>query len=159
MLLKPKYYQLETNYSQEEVFKILFENTIEKKIRFFTPKKEFQGKIYNDYFEIQKVINSRNSFNPSIIGTFKPISSNKTLIKIQLKQNSFTFIFCIFWLSFVSIFLIGSLILTNLFAIGISLIMLFFGSMLMYIGPLLVKNQIKESFEKLFQTKIKEIKP
>lgn len=132
---------------------------MKRKLDFSPPKKEFQGKIYNDYFEIQKVINSRNSFNPSIIGTFKPISSNKTLIKIQLKQNSFTFIFCIFWLSFVSIFLIGSLILTNLFAIGISLIMLFFGSMLMYIGPLLVKNQIKESFEKLFQTKIKEIKP
>ncbi|MBS7332444.1 MAG: hypothetical protein KIG88_02450, partial [Weeksellaceae bacterium] len=101
MLLKPQYYQLETNYSQEEVFKILFENTIEKKFRLFTPNKIFEGKVFKDSFIIEKVTSGNKSYIPIIHGDFRISSNNSTIITFHLKQKSFVKIFIPIWFTII----------------------------------------------------------
>lgn len=159
MFSKPKYYQIKTNFSQEEVFKILYENTAEKQLSLFKPNKEFLGGIYKDHFIIEKVISGRNSFNPIIKGDFNSIDYNKTLIEFRLNTKPYVSIFSTIWLSFVIIFFIASIVSSNLIGIGISLIMIFYGAMLFYLGPLMVQNKILETFENLFQSKTQEIHP
>lgn len=60
MLFKNKTYQITTNLSEQEVFKILNDNTEEKRIRFSKSKYEFEGIVYKDHFNLMKTISGRN---------------------------------------------------------------------------------------------------
>lgn len=161
MLFKNKTYQITTNLSEQEVFKILNDNTEEKRIRFSKSKYEFEGIVYKDHFNLMKTISGRNSFNPQIIGHFNT-NDNKTIIVYNLELNSFVSIFFIVWISIVALFFIISLfqIITNgihNFLPLISIPMLFFGFILYFIATKMSEDKITETFEKLFQEKVQEV--
>ena len=55
MLFKNKTYQLTTNLSEQEAFRILRYNTTEEQLMHFTkPNTFFTGKIENNYFKLKK---------------------------------------------------------------------------------------------------------
>ncbi|STD55718.1 hypothetical protein [Empedobacter falsenii] len=109
-----------------------------------------------------KTISGRNSFNPQIIGHFNT-NDNKTTIVYNLELNSFVSIFFIVWISIVTLFFIISLfqIITNgihNFLPLISIPMLFFGFILYFVATKMSEDKITETFEKLFQEKVQEVK-
>lgn len=72
-------------------------------------QKYFEGYLNNNYFEIQKVINYRNSFLPQIKGIIKN-EDRKTNIQLFFRVHLLVLIFMIIWLSGVSFGLIISII-------------------------------------------------
>ncbi|ROH95211.1 hypothetical protein EGI15_04940 [Chryseobacterium cucumeris] len=68
--------------------------------------KEYEGSIYNNSFEISRVIQYRNSFLPQINGKIQN-ENNGTQIQVTMSLNAFVFFFLIVWCSFALIFFIG----------------------------------------------------
>ncbi|TXI95149.1 MAG: hypothetical protein E6Q35_10200 [Chryseobacterium cucumeris] len=68
--------------------------------------KEYEGSIYNNSFEISKVIQYRNSFLPQINGKIQN-ENNGTQIQVTMSLHAFVFFFLIVWCSFALIFFIG----------------------------------------------------
>lgn len=161
MLFKSNQYKLETKLSQEEVFKILSDNTEKKRLHFFSKSKfEFEGIIFNDHFKFEKTISGRNSFNPMIVGKYKPNLNGNTLIEFELEINSFVKFFYYFWLTLVVTIGLSSIFLMKewYIAIGVSISMLFMGFVVYYIGFSMAKENILNTFKKLFNEKVVEIK-
>lgn len=154
MFSQYQYYQLEANLTSEEVHQVLIENTAENTLSIFGPNNEFHGEIGKETFKIKKVLNYKNSFNPTIKGTIKMIDNNKTQIEYQLKLNPFIKIFSIIWLIFAVTFFISSLIIAQPIAIGFSVFILIFGLILLYFIPKIVINTINKTFENLFHTNV-----
>lgn len=68
--------------------------------------KEYEGSIYNNSFEISRVIQYRNSFLPQINGKIQN-ENNGTQIQVTMSLHAFVFFFLIVWCSFALIFFIG----------------------------------------------------
>ena len=65
MLFKNKKYQLTTKLSEQEIFKILNENTTKEQLISFTKSNTFfVGRIENNYFKLKKVVDGQNNFVP-----------------------------------------------------------------------------------------------
>ena len=129
--------------SKTEVEKRLRENIQPKRgieLRLSRPKNQkiFEGTLFGDNFQIQRVINGKNSFLPQIKGTIND-SANGTKILMDLKVHGFVIGFMAFWLGGVGLALVGTIygIVTQgtnpLFAIA-PLIMFAFGIGLAYFG-------------------------
>ncbi|GGE97638.1 hypothetical protein SAMN05443634_106198 [Chishuiella changwenlii] len=161
MLFKSSQYKIETKQSQEEVYKILSENTDKKRLHLFGKSNfEFEGIVAQDHFKFEKTINGRNSFNPMIIGKYNENINKQTLIEFELKISSFVAIFYYFWLFLMSIIGIFSLFLMKewYIAIGVLISMLFIAFAIYYIGFSMAKENILNTFKKLFNEKIIELK-
>lgn len=159
MLFKSKNYQIITHLTKDEAIKILQENTTKKK--FFTLgsfKSEFEGFIKDDYFEIEKSISGRNSFNPHIKGNFIKIDDNTTEINFSLKMNWFVSVFFIFFITFIIIFGISSPFLLEEWYLGIggSLFFLIFIYFFYFIFSSITLNNILGSFKKLYHSNPQE---
>ncbi|MGV0828509.1 hypothetical protein ACTS9D_16610 [Empedobacter brevis] len=106
MLFKNKTYQLTTNLSEQEAFRILRYNTTEEQLMHFTkPNTFFTGKIENNYFKLKKVIEGQNNFVPILSGRIS-IKNNQTCIDFSFQQNSMVDIFIGLYIFVTSIFLI-----------------------------------------------------
>lgn len=88
---------------------------IEKLNEFVEPKKfgfgnrhikEYEGSVTHNSFEINRIINYRNSFLPQIKGTIDT-SNAGTQIDITMKLHVFVLVFLIFWCSFATMFFVG----------------------------------------------------
>lgn len=159
MLFKSKNYQIITHLTKDEAIKILEENTTKKK--FFTLgslKSEFEGFIKDDYFEIEKSISGRNSFNPHIKGNFIKIDDVTTQINFSLKMNWFVSVFIVFFITFIIIFGISSLFLLKEWYLGIggSLLFLCFLYFFYFIFSSIALNNILDSFKKLYHSNPQE---
>ena len=105
--------ELISSLSKEEVEKKLRENIQPKRgieLRLTRPKnqKAFEGTLFGDSFQIQRVIHGRNSFLPQINGTLKE-GANGTKILMDLKIHGFVIVFLAFWLGGVGLTLIGAI--------------------------------------------------
>ena len=132
-----------SHLSKTEVEKRRRENIQPKRgleLRLIRPKnqKAFEGTLFGNNFQVQRVINGKNSFLPQIKGTFNE-STNGTKILMDLKIHGFVIGFMAFWLGGVVLALVGTIygIVTQgtnpLFAIA-PLIMFAFGIGLAYFG-------------------------
>ncbi|MGV0754994.1 hypothetical protein F0358_09600 [Empedobacter brevis] len=164
MLFKNKTYQLTTNLSEQEAFRILRYNTTEEQLMHFTkPNTFFTGKIENNYFKLKKVIEGQNNFVPILSGRIS-IKNNQTCIDFSFQQNSMVDIFIGLYIFVTSIFLIFASIMIvndNLHPKAIILIpfpILFFGVLIYQVNTSDSKNESINFLEKLFQTKIHQIK-
>lgn len=100
--------------------------------------KTFEGRILNNHFNLQLIINMNNSFLPQISGEIQSVADG-TKITADLKVHKFVKVFLIFWLSGVSIafftFLFGALLNEmNPFTPLIPIIMLVFGVGIIHFG-------------------------
>tara|TARA_R110000744_G_scaffold141026_1_gene252369 strand:+ start:961 stop:1458 length:498 start_codon:yes stop_codon:yes gene_type:complete len=156
--------ELATGLSKQEVRKILQENIRPKKgltIGFNKPKddKLFEGIFEQDKFEIQRIIKGRNSFLPQIKGQIQT-DINGTKLILDLKIKGFVIIFLIFWLGFVSLALIGTLVGisaqgTNPLALIFPLIMIAFGIGLAYFGFNNEKDKSINDLRQILNARIK----
>lgn len=161
MLFKSALYKIETQLTEEVVYKILSENTDKKHIRLFSKSNfEFEGIVYKDHFKFEKVITGRNSFNPMIIGKFHKNVNGKTEIEFNLKINSFVSIFFYFWMATVAILGISSIFFIKewYIAVGVLIAMPLIGCTIYYMGFNMAKENILTAFKRLFNEQIKEIK-
>ena len=129
--------------SKTEVEKRLRENIQPKrgiKLRLTRPKnqKAFEGSLFGNSFQIQRVINGKNSFLPQIKGTINE-SAHGTKILMDLKIQGFVIGFLALWLGGIGVVMVGTIygIVTQgtnpLFVIA-PLIMFAFGIGLAYFG-------------------------
>tara|TARA_R110000868_G_scaffold384244_4_gene651676 strand:+ start:45 stop:572 length:528 start_codon:yes stop_codon:yes gene_type:complete len=156
---------LVSNLRKEELLAILSENLQKKRgLRFgFTqPKNQklFEGYLYNDSFEIQRVINYRNSFLPQISGKIST-RLDKARIELKLKPHSFVLVFISLWLGGVGLGLIGSLI--GIFTQGVNplaclplIVMFGFGIGLTNFGFKTESKKAKNDLTKIFKARIEE---
>lgn len=96
-----------THLPEEEVMAKLSGFVESKKFRFGkTSAKEYEGFINNNSFEINRIINNRNSFLPQIRGVIQKTNYG-TQIEVTMKLQVFVFLFLIMWCGFVLFFLIS----------------------------------------------------
>lgn len=72
-------------------------------------KKSYSGEVGEHYFKIMRIINYRNSFLPVIRGKISPEGMGSK-IEIEMKLDTFVFVFILFWLGIVGNVCILSLI-------------------------------------------------
>lgn len=164
MLFKNKTYQLATNLSEREVFKILNDNTTkEQLIRFTKPKTFFEGKIERNFFKLIKVTEGQNNLVPILSGQILT-KSNQTCINFTFQQNNTVDIFMGLYIFVTSIFLIFASIMIvndNLHPKAIILIpfpILFFGVIIYQASASEIKKESINFLEKIFQEKVQEVK-
>ncbi|MRI00031.1 hypothetical protein GH721_05720 [Kriegella sp. EG-1] len=156
--------ELVTSLSKEEVEKILIENMQAKKgIEFGfskrTNQKLFEGTYYHGQFNIQRVINYRNSFIPKITGK---ISSGVggTKIIAELKMHGFVIVFMVFWMGGVSLASIGAIYsminngINDFFSL-IPIIMLVFGGGMVYFGFKYEADKAVRELKRIFKARIR----
>ncbi|WP_072403790.1 hypothetical protein [Flaviramulus basaltis] len=163
-IIPSKEIELFTSLSKEEVEKILTNNIqakkgIEFKLNRPTNQKSFEGSFSKDRFDIQRVINYRNSFRPQITG--KIVHRNGgTKIIAELKMHGFIIAFMIFWLGGVSLASIGAIysMITNGvdgFYSVIPIIMLLFGGSIVYFGFKYEADKSINELKRIFKAKLK----
>lgn len=164
MLFKNKKYQLTTKLSEQEIFKILNENTTKEQLISFTKSNTFfVGKIENNYFKLKKVVDGQNNFVPILSGRIST-KNNQTFIDFSFQQNSTVDIFIGLYIFVTSIFLIFASIMIvndNLHPKAIILIpfpILFFGIIIYEVNSSEIKKESINFFEKLFQEKVEVVK-
>src|SRR5690606_2023790 len=124
-------------------------------------EKAYIGKVLENSFEIQRAINYRNSFLPQIKGNITT-AMNGSNIEIEMRMLPMVKIFMIIWFSFVTFFLIITLLPflkdnTNAeFGLNtvIPFIMLIFGILLVTFGFKLESKKSIKDLENLMQAKI-----
>ncbi|ESU20962.1 hypothetical protein FCR2A7T_07340 [Flavobacterium cauense R2A-7] len=155
---------LVSNLSKSEVLEELSSNTRPtQSLSFGSPKVEnaklFHGTIYEDSFNIKRVIDYRNSFLPEVNG--KVIEkTNGTEIEIELKPVSLVMAFMIIWLGGVSFAFITALIgaITGESPLQISLIplgMLLIGFGMLKFGFSTETEKTKNNIIKILKAKVK----
>ncbi|PQA90135.1 hypothetical protein B0A69_20890 [Chryseobacterium shigense] len=96
-----------TKLSEQEIITRLSGFVEPKKFSFGkTSTKEYEGSINDKRFEINRVINYRNSFLPQLTGIIQK-DNYGTQIEVTMKLHVFVFVFLIFWCGFVMFFLIS----------------------------------------------------
>ena len=105
---------IEIPYTKQDVQKFLKNNirtkrSIITKLRKKEEKEIFEGTFKNDEFDIQRIINGRNSFIPQIKGKIYS-HDNGTKLQAKLKVRRFSVIFIILWTIFVGIGLVMGII-------------------------------------------------
>jgi len=88
-----------------------------RKIRWYgyeesTDQRPFEGTIIEESFQIQRIIEYRNSFLPKIIGSIHK-ESNGAIIKIKMRPHIFVLVFCALWFIGASIGCIAALTINN----------------------------------------------
>ena len=105
-------FTITTSLSPDEVQKRIFDR-VQSARQFSFLKNDatspYEGSVWNDGFEIQRIINYRSSFNPVICGQIYA-NGNKTEIDVIMKLPTFTKVFSILWLSTVGLACLGILI-------------------------------------------------
>lgn len=145
-----------TNLSEQEVIKRLSEFVEPKKFSLGrTSTKEYEGLVNNDRFEINRIINYRNSFLPQIIGTIQK-NNDRTQIEITMKLHVLVLVFLIVWCGFTLFFLVGvcfaeKKISTVLF---MPILMLLFAYGLTMLGFKTESKKSKEFLRKNFEEEI-----
>lgn len=135
--------ELITSLPKDEVERILANNIQANKGIVFkfsraTNKKLFEGRYSNGEFNIQRVINYKNSFRPQIKGKISAETIG-TKITAELKMHEIVIIFMVFWLGGValaSIVAIYSMIANGVISyfLFIPIAMLIFGCGMGYFG-------------------------
>ncbi|MDN5477606.1 MAG: hypothetical protein L0G39_11795 [Chryseobacterium sp.] len=145
-----------TNLSEQEIITRLSGFVEPKKFGFGrTSSKEYEGFINNNCFEINRMINYRNSFLPQIKGTIQK-GNYGTQIEVTMKLHLFVFVFLLFWCGFVMFFLISLCLVQQ----KISVVFLVPVGMLLFVYALTMfgfKTESKESKEflkKSFESEI-----
>ena len=101
-------YILTTKLSVDEVKKRISESILQKKnsslAEFHNPlKRKYEGKLFNDTFQINQVIvERRNSFAPLITGKINS-SFNKTNVEVKMELLPFVRMFMSFWLGVIGL--------------------------------------------------------
>lgn len=97
-------YTFESPLKKTEVIKRLHEQTAPMQL--FQNKKDkrlFNGTVNTDTFDLTRVINYRNSFNPVMKGTVNDLVYG-TEVKVKMRPTTFVIGFSIFWVGFVVLF-------------------------------------------------------
>jgi hypothetical protein len=108
-------YTLATPLTVGEVQKRMMEN-LEAKRNFpfvsmsMSFKEKYEGSVWSDGFAFTRVVNGKNFFIPETIGLIKA-DSNKTVINVKMRLQTFTRIIMTFGLVFVGSFFLLALIL------------------------------------------------
>lgn len=153
-LSKDEVKQILANYiGPKRTFNTLFDKRDESKI--------FHGEIEQDFFKIQRIINGKNSFNPQIKGEIKSYINGTRLI-IDFKLNTFVKIFIIYWISFVSLAFVITIIgalkqYTIAFFIPFPLIMLIFAIVLTNYGFNSQKTKSIEDLSRILNGKVRKL--
>tara|TARA_A100000171_G_C2106164_1_gene132431 strand:- start:588 stop:1109 length:522 start_codon:yes stop_codon:yes gene_type:complete len=157
--------ELTTGLSNQEVRKILRDNIRPKRgfrIGFNRPKddKLFEGFFERDRFEIQRIIKGKNSFIPQIKGRIQT-DINGTKLIADLKIHGFVIVFMTFWLVFVFLALIATIVGistqgTNPLALIVPLIMMAFGIGLVHYGFNSEKDKSINDLNRILNARIKE---
>lgn len=147
-----------TNLSEQDVIRILSENVGAKRKPFASNNgstKEYEGVIYDNSFEINRIIKNRNSFLPQITGTIQE-NNYETQIEVKMKLHRLVSIFMIFWCTIVIFFLIMTLIESKGATIDIvfPLSMLLFAYLLTMLGFKIESKRSKNDIEKMLEAKI-----
>src|SRR5574343_5957 len=133
-------------------------NETEKRIYFRTKTtdKKFEGIVKYDSFEINRILNYRNSFYPIVLGQIEQGDKNTIVIKLTLRMTMFTNVFMILW------FLITGVILfivlndqiespkINYESIFWSSVPIIFGYLFMISGFNYESKKVKEILTELF---------
>ncbi len=95
-------YTLETNLDQLEVLELLKKNIDQDNNTFqigfgISSPKRFIGKIKNNSFKANRVLNYRNSFSPIVFGEIHRKNRNSTEIKLNLRIHLLVKVFSIIW--------------------------------------------------------------
>jgi hypothetical protein len=95
-------YTLETNLDQLEVLELLKKNIDQDNNTFqigfgISSPKRFIGKIKNNSFKANRVLNYRNSFSPIVFGEIQRKNRNSTEIKLNLRIHLLVKVFSIIW--------------------------------------------------------------
>lgn len=95
-------YTLETNLDQLEVLELLKKNIDQDNNTFqigfgISSPKRFIGKIKNNSFKANRVLNYRNSFSPIVFGKIYRKNRNSTEIKLNLRIHLLVKVFSIIW--------------------------------------------------------------
>ena len=95
-------YTLETNLDQLELLELLKKNIDQDNNTFqigfgISSPKRFIGKIKNNSFKANRVLNYRNSFSPIVFGEIQRKNRNSTEIKLNLRIHLLVKVFSIIW--------------------------------------------------------------
>lgn len=145
-----------TNLSEQEIITRLSGFVEPKKFSFSkTSTKEYEGAINDNSFEINRIINYRNSFLPQIIGTFQK-GNYGTQIEVTVKLHVFVFLFLIVWCGFVMFFLISLCVVQQKISIVflVPVGMLLFVYALTMLGFKIESKKSKEFLKKSFEAEI-----
>ncbi|MDQ0780752.1 hypothetical protein [Chryseobacterium sp. W4I1] len=145
-----------TNLSEEEIMTKLSGFVEPKKFRFGkTSVKEYEGFINNNSFEINRIINNRNSFLPQIKGIIQK-NNYGTQIEVTMRLQVFVFLFLIMWCGFVLFFLIGICIAQEKISLLFfaPMAMLLFVYTLTMFGFKIESKKSKEFLRKSFEAEI-----
>lgn len=129
----------------------------------YSYSKPYVGKVFNNRFEIKRVINYRNSFLPVIKGEIQD-AVNGSKVKIKLNLTDFVKVFMIVWLG--GVFLACIAVLINFimngfdpetgFIIFIPFGMLVFGIIMVSVGFKAESKKSKTDLEEILQARIIE---
>lgn len=98
-------YILKSNYPSFVVAeKLSLETDVRKFYRKDNPIKKFEGIVHKDGFNINRILNYRNSFYPIIIGEIIREENNKSTIKIIMRMTIFSNLFMTIWFLITGIF-------------------------------------------------------
>ncbi|SHF35155.1 hypothetical protein [Chryseobacterium vrystaatense] len=139
-----------TNLSEQEVVKRLSDFIEPKKFSWGKKTtKEYEGFVTNSSFEINRIIDYRNSFLPQISGTFKE-NNGVTQIEVTMKLHVLVLVFLIVWCGFALLFLIGMGVAVGIAEEKISLVLFIPVFMLLFVYALTMfgfKSESKKSRE------------
>ncbi|SHM19843.1 hypothetical protein SAMN05444360_1099 [Chryseobacterium carnipullorum] len=145
-----------TNLSEQEIITRLSGFVEPKKFGFGrTSSKEYEGFINNNCFEINRMINYRNSFLPQIKGTIQK-GNYGTQIEVTMKLHVFVFVFLLFWCGFVMFFLISLCLVQQKISVFflVPVGMLLFVYALTMFGFKTESKESKEFLKKSFESEI-----
>ncbi|RZJ44705.1 MAG: hypothetical protein EOO19_11700 [Chryseobacterium sp.] len=142
--------------SENEAINRIADNINTKKSVFKFNKistKDYEGFIIENSFEINRIINYRNSFLPHITGSIRGGISG-TQIEIKMRLHWFIIIFIIFWCSFILFTTIFNITAKEISASSfIPFLMLAFVYILTMFGFKSESKKSKEDLKKIFEAK------
>ncbi|MGE8554489.1 MAG: hypothetical protein ACN6OB_11230 [Chryseobacterium jejuense] len=116
--------------------------------------KEYEGYLYENGFEINRIIKNRNSFAPDISGLIQK-NNNGAQIEVKMRLKWYVFIFLIGWCSLAMLFLLVMLVKErDIIDILLPIFMLVFVYVLTMIGFKIESNQSKDDLKKYFAAEI-----
>ncbi|MCT2560853.1 hypothetical protein [Chryseobacterium herbae] len=148
-----------TNLSEQEVVTRLSGFVEPKKFSWgkSSTQKEYEGFVNNNRFEINRIINYRNSFLPQISGTIQK-NNYGTQIEITMKLHVLVFAFLLVWCGFTLFFLVGVCSAEKKISmvLFIPILMLLFAYGLTMLGFKTESKKSKEFLKKSFEAEIVE---
>ncbi|MFQ3856836.1 hypothetical protein [Leptospira kirschneri] len=126
-------YSLKSNLTVEEAISKLKANTEPNEL-FGSGTKIFHGNIYNDTFDICRIISYQNSFLPKIKGNIRS-EANSIIIDIKMHLHPFVIVFMFIWFSGLLLeFIVSTIALMNNLSDFLRELLIFFGMLTFSIG-------------------------